>query len=1273
MHLVVEQVRTVSHQARRLILREAGAKWLCAVLLITTLMALADFFFRFDEVPLRWLCWIVVAVVGLWSWRRMISPALTQRWSDRQVAQLIERRFPELEDRLSSAVAFLQAPAKDPRYGSETLRNDLVKRTAVTIAKRNLIEVLDPSHARRALQILMAIALILGALLAWDSDSALLALRRLGMPWSTEAWPRKHHLVFTKQPSVLAYGQDFEVELVNETGRLPSEVTMLYWFEGDEEAAAHAHRMTFVGGKMTHRLPAVRQSFRFRAVGGDDQKMDWLHLKVVVPPRIVESRIVIHPPAYSGLAASTAERGIRGLVGSEVDVEIRTDKQLSAATLCFKSHSVEERYPAIVSSEGTHCKLPDLDTAGWSLTVSGTYGWELVDDQGMAVMVHENTDVDVVPDLPPVVSVESPQANSAFTTRALVPFRISIKDDLAVARIEFQSGELKQVLGEFSKPGVNDRTSNPEMLKQLTVDHPWDLSTVPDLTPGSVATYEIIAKDFRPQVSDPVSGTIRILADAEFQQQIDQSQTTLLQRLNEALQIQRLVHQRTSSLVTQVRSTQKLTDEDSVAWPGLEPGQRRVKNLINGEEGARVHVDRLLADIAVNRWEAPELVAHLSAVQGELRRVSMELLPPIERELQDAGRLLRFETPEMAKAMEAWSKAATSQQKVIEAIEQLVDQLGQWDRYRSLAQEVRQIMEEHAAILKESQELPYTGRDLSALSVEERAKLDRLEARLTDMAAQVDRLQSRLDQIRERLLQQNPAAAEALENALQVLEKEPVSGAIRDAARAIAENRLGVATQTLEETQSGLQKLLAALEQRAERSIQQLEQLMAKTIAEFAARQESLISETTEWGKQAANAAAVAQAGLELAKTQSDLVKDVREFAQQMPESASYTLALELAASPMVQAGERLAKIQLDENTVKMERQALDFLNDILASLTNHNQATQPNSNETPEKNEAAEKQADGPTLAELKLIRIIQLEIMRRTGELESRRSKAGSLSTEDELEIRNLAERQSVLAERLEQSEESAVQTPFPETGSKIDNQNGSAQGSSLHLPCSEVNSLEERRSRLRERSNVRFVSWFQADGEDIQAEPPRTKSKSDNPLDRSLLDDLPPAPGRATKPPGSPGEDLGQPSSESSPLTEVGRQMRQIESRLQERDISAATQQLQRRVAAQLTSLIEKLEKEQSGDAQKSPQNRNEKQQTQAKPTSPADPTGQPGGGSGRGVTDKSGIETWAKGVWGVLPDRVRQQIQDLGDEQFLPEYEDIIRQYYERLSERGRKEP
>jgi hypothetical protein len=110
----------------------------------------------------------------------------------------------------------------------------------------------------------------------------------------------------------------------------------------------------------------------------------------------------------------------------------------------------------------------------------------------------------------------------------------------------------------------------------------------------------------------------------------------------------------------------------------------------------------------------------------------------------------------------------------------------------------------------------------------------------------------------------------------------------------------------------------------------------------------------------------------------------------------------------------------------------------------------------------------------------------------------------------------------------------------------------------------------------------------------------------------------------------------------------------------------------VAALLTNLINELERRQPGDPQDSTQpQRREDQKSQGKASSTANTDGTPGSGSGGTMTDKEALSNWARGVWGVLPDRVRQQIQNLGDEQFLPEYAEIIRHYYDGLSQRGRK--
>ena len=38
-----------------------------------------------------------------------------------------------------------------------------------------------------------------------------------------------------------------------------------------------------------------------------------------------------------------------------------------------------------------------------------------------------------------------------------------------------------------------------------------------------------------------------------------------------------------------------------------------------------------------------------------------------------------------------------------------------------------------------------------------------------------------------------------------------------------------------------------------------------------------------------------------------------------------------------------------------------------------------------------------------------------------------------------------------------------------------------------------------------------------------------------------------------------------------------------------------------------------------------------------------------------------------VWGHLPEKAREQMQNSIDEEFLPKYEKLIEQYYQRLAE------
>ncbi len=156
---------------------------------------------------------------------------------------------------------------------------------------------------------------------------------------------------------------------------------------------------------------------------------------------------------------------------------------------------------------------------------------------------------------------------------------------------------------------------------------------------------------------------------------------------------------------------------------------------------------------------------------------------------------------------------------------------------------------------------------------------------------------------------------------------------------------------------------------------------------------------------------------------------------------------------------------------------------------------------------------------------------------------------------------------------------------------------------------------------------------------------------------------------------GEDLGQTS--EGRLASIGRQMRVAEGLIAREVTSAQTQRAQQQVIRDLEQLIEDLNQP-SQDAHPGA----------AAPAQPGDKSsgaGRIGNGENAGVeqaaresderpereaTDRAQLAQlpvlW-KQIWGHLPPRVRDQMQSAVVEEFLPQYERLIEQYYSRLAE------
>lgn len=155
----------------------------------------------------------------------------------------------------------------------------------------------------------------------------------------------------------------------------------------------------------------------------------------------------------------------------------------------------------------------------------------------------------------------------------------------------------------------------------------------------------------------------------------------------------------------------------------------------------------------------------------------------------------------------------------------------------------------------------------------------------------------------------------------------------------------------------------------------------------------------------------------------------------------------------------------------------------------------------------------------------------------------------------------------------------------------------------------------------------------------------------------------------------------------VARIGKNMRNAEDRLAKKDPGDGTQQVQRDILKDLDALIEQSQQQQGGGGggsskqqqggKKSRKQSASGQQQQEK--KPKDGSGQ----SARNDSDKSNqvgksgappskIADLYKDIWGHLPETLRQEMDAYSREQFMAKYQDLLKQYYATIAEKGRKQ-
>lgn len=854
-HPVQRRVQEVNRQVRRATLIYAAASSLFCVLSVALLVGLADFLLRFEDPGIRLINSGLVLVVAIWSFYRFLWPGWGYRLSDLQVAQWIEQRFPQVQNRLSSGLAFVSQSEQGEPYGSTDLRRAVVAQATEDLKTLDLSCCVDSSRARRV-AVMASLVCLLVLILAWiDPVSSSLAARRLALPWQSSPWPRRNELVFVDPPERLAVGADFEAVLVDLRGDLPDTVQIQYWFDDTSEAEIQTKSMQLLNDRMVHRSENVQRSFRYRASGGDDTSMEWRYLQVVPTPQVDSLRLRLFPPEYTGWSDETSGENIVALQGTTIGVSGRLDQPVAAVDLRVVPREAQEEivYRMQVSQDGRMFRLPPDDSQPWVVEDSGRYWLEVTDLQGLRGIGGGPWNLRVVPDVPPAVSLEKPGANTYVTASAVVPIKATVKDDLAIQGIgvRWQRGDQPDVqphtMSLYQGPDPLPASAHGNLMVSgeqgdtQAIDTDWDLSAITDLVPGIWIELQMVAADYKPQFGFSSIRRLTIISDEELEERLAARQAYLLGQLREVLRMQQDTRARVRSLEIEFEETGTVDHQDVDQLQSAELNQRQIGHKLDDPaDGVAVQITAVLDELQTNRVDHPETLRRMTELLSVIQHINQQHLPEIQRQMLHGLRLartaVRSETPDQQtppdidSLRQSLAAVGTQQDQVIEILEALLGELSQWDNYRRFAREISRMRREQQALTDQTEQLRLDtlGQRLEDLLPQQKAALRRQAQRQTELARRLEKMLSRMEQVRGELVETEPLAAEMLADALDLARQAAISGQMHQSGRQIEANQVGQAVDTQRSVESDLSELIDVLanrrEQELDRRLQGLDQ-----------------------------------------------------------------------------------------------------------------------------------------------------------------------------------------------------------------------------------------------------------------------------------------------------------------------------------------------------------------------------------------------------------------------------------------------------------------
>jgi len=381
--------------------------------------------------------------------RRSILYPMHRKVELDDVARAVERRFPEFDGALVSAVE-LERVADDP---PQDVSRSLLEQWLGEIDEKARGCDFESIFKKRILRRLYAVngALVVATLLLVGTRGDEVAIFLSRLTGARIDWPRATHLSLLIPSDnahcrvdrdedgvpirvVVVRGGSLSVN-VEVGGVVPDEVVLVV---ADQEGPGREEELPMIAREdnrrsFHYRFRNVLRRMTLRPSGGDDSgRGREVEVDLSPPPGVERILATVTPPAYTRLPQKVEERSDFPVpLGTALDLAIETFGETEEVSLTFHNDPGTARTLERDPEEGTrfHARVVVEESSTFNLHLKSRYGFRNLNafDYNITALQDVKPTIDLI--RPGVTHLE-------VTRRALVPFLVNVDDDFGLTAVE---------------------------------------------------------------------------------------------------------------------------------------------------------------------------------------------------------------------------------------------------------------------------------------------------------------------------------------------------------------------------------------------------------------------------------------------------------------------------------------------------------------------------------------------------------------------------------------------------------------------------------------------------------------------------------------------------------------------------------------------------------------------------------------------------------------------------------------------------------------------